>query len=120
MFKTRILAATAACALLAACANTPISADVTKVETAFNQAVTAYNDAKTAALLLAITEPSLASTISAVEAKVDPLVVQAQTAEQAAAVDVPAFEALVSQIQSQVATLTGTSAKTLRMAAVRR
>ena len=101
---------------LGACATPTVSADVTKAETAFNQAVTAYNDAKAAAIVLAITEPSLAATISAVEAKVDPLVAEAQAAEQAATVDAPTILSLVSQIQSQVATLTGTSAKTLRMA----
>ena len=118
---TRILVASAACISMAACSSiTPaVDAGVTTAEADFAKAVTAYDTAKIAASLLAASDPSLAPTIATIESKVDPLVAEAQAAEAAAAIDAPQIEALVAQINSQVASLNLSSAKAVRMAASR-
>lgn len=80
-----------------------------------SKAISFYQTAKGIAEVAALADPTLAGTINAGIAVLDPLMATAQTALNSATTDAPTLEALATQIQSQAVALEQTAAPAIKV-----
>jgi len=86
-------------------ASTSASNALTQAQTALSTAVNFYGTAKGLAQIAALADPSLAPSINAAIAVLDPIASAAQTALNSASTDVASLTALANQITTQASQL---------------
>lgn len=113
----KLLAMAALAITLTACTNTPtgtttvtttpvVSVEtVAKVKTDLQRAITAYGIAKGIASVGLLADPTLDSEVAVIEAKIDPLVAQANTLLAASDGDPVAMTSVFTEISSLIASL---------------
>ena len=94
-----------------------ISADLPTATSAAQSAITYYPIAKGFILSAAAIDPSLAPTIMAGLAKLDPIVAKVGAAIAAGSADAPALITMATTINQQIATLSGVAAPVVQVVA---